>query len=522
MSEHDEDDKRDEDTEATETEAAAESDADDETTEDSQVRELDEDEDAAETEAKPEAKKPAASKSSKLLGNLVFVLGFLATLGLGYYVGQWVRVKFGDKPTPENTERYRVELRGDEPQKGPDDALVTIIEFADFQCPYCAQSVEPLHEAMSAYEGDVRLIYKHYPLPGHRNAAPAAYASWAAHQQDDFWWFHDRLFESKGAIDDIPAWVKERGLDAKKFGGDMESKEAKYAVDNDMLSGSRVGVSGTPAFYVNGHLYRGKRSAVDWRKIIEGELEYAKDVVDDGVARGEVYEHLMKDALDRQAGAPERGAAPKRERRPGEPDDTTIYKVPIEGRPAKGPDTALVTIVEFADYHCPYCSEVKGDIEYLLERYPKDVRLVYVQRPLGSLHPKARDASKAAIAMGMQGKFWEAHDKLFLRRLDSMAQFEALAEELDIDVEKFRADYDSDEVAQRLDEDQKLAEQYNINGTPAFFINGRYLSGAQSYAVLEGVVKERLAEAKKLVADGTAPSEVYATLMADAATSVEE
>src|SRR5690606_34732430 len=169
----------------------------------------------------------------------------------------------------------------------------------------------------------------------------------------------------------------------------------------------------------------------------------------------------------------------------------------------------------------PYCSKVEGDLEYLLERYPNDVRLVYVQRPLGSLHPKARDASKAALAAHEQGKFWEYHDKLFLRRLDSMEQFEALATELGLDLERFRADYDSDEIGQQLAADQKLAEQYGINGTPAFFINGRYLSGAQTFPVFDELVRERLAEAQQMVANGTAPSEVYAKLMADAKTSVE-
>jgi protein-disulfide isomerase len=471
----------------------------------------------------PAAGSPASAPSkggNKLLGNLVFVLGFLATLAMGYYVGQWVRTKFGEQPEPASTDRYRVELRGDEPVKGADDALVTIIEFADFQCPFCVDSVEPLKEAMADYEGDVRLIFKHYPLPGHRDAAPAAYASWAAHQQGDFWEFHDRLFESRGSIAEIPDWVKERQLDASKFGRDMESPEARRSVDMDMLAGSKVGVSGTPAFFVNGHLYKGKRTAIDWKKIIAAELEYAEDLVDDGIARADVYEHMMKDALDRQAGAPER-AKPKRERRAGEPDDVSIYKVPIESRPVKGPETALVTIVEFADYHCPFCAQVKADLDYLMERYPNDVRLVYVQRPLGSLHPKARDASKAAVAAGMQGKFWEYHEKLFLRRLDNIAQFEALAGELGLDVVKFRADYDGEEVGKLLAADQKLADQYGINGTPAFFINGRYISGALSFVEFDQIVRERLEEAQQLVQNGTAPSEVYATLMSKAKTTVD-
>lgn len=525
MSEHDEHDKREHEGD----DVIRRPDSDDRTLEDSKSRPVaaapkpksdDEKKSDAGKAAVAVGAAAASSKRSKLLGNLVFVVGFLVTLVLGYFVGQWVRVKFGDKPEPESGDRYRVELRGDEPQLGPDDALVTIIEFADFQCPYCADSVAPLKDAMSSYEGDVRLIFKHYPLPGHTRAAPASYASWAAHQQGRFWEFHDRLFEDKSSIEKVPEWVKEFGLDAAKFGADMESDQAKQAVDGDMLAGAKVGVTGTPAFYVNGHLYRGKRSEVDWRKIIEAELDYAKEIVDDGVARAELYDHLMKDALDRQAGAPGRPPQQKRERRPGEPDDVSVYKVDVGNRPALGPETALVTVVEFADYHCPYCAKVKLQLDQLLEAHPDQVRLVYVQRPL-PMHPKARDASKAALAAAKQGKFWEMHEKLFLRQLTRMDQFEKVAAELGLDVEQFEADYASDEVAQQLAEDQKLADQFGINGTPAFFINGRYLSGAVGYETFEAIFQERLEEAKAMVAQGTAPSEVYAKLMATAKTTVD-
>ena len=481
---------------------------------------------SAETETKDPPKPAKSAKAgdgagkNKLLGNLVFVVGFLLTLVLGYYVGQWVRVKFGDKPEPETGDRYRVELRGDEPQFGPDDALVTIIEFADFQCPYCADSVEPIKSAMKGYEGEVRLIFKHYPLPGHNRAAPAAYASWAAHQQGKFWEFHDRLFADKASIEGVPALVKELGLDATKFGQDMESAAAKKSVDQDMLSGAKVGVTGTPAFYVNGHLYRGKRSEVDWRKIIESELAYAKEIVDDGVARADLYDHLMADALARQPGAPERAPKAKRERRPGEPDDVSVYKIDITGRPVMGPETALVTVVEFADYHCPFCSKVKTSVDQLLEEHPDEVRLVYVQRPL-AMHPNARDASKAALAAGKQGKFWEMHDKLFLRQLQRMDQFVSAAEEIGLDVEQFKADFASEEIAAALAADQKLADQFNVNGTPAFFINGRYVSGAVDFLTFEALFQERVEEAKQMVANGTAPSQVYATLMESAKTTVD-
>ncbi len=467
------------------------------------------------------ASKPAKAGSSKLLGNLVFVLGFVATLVVGYFVGQWVRERFGDKPEPESADRYKVELRGDEPQKGPDDALVTIIEFADYQCPYCADSVEPLASAMSSYEDDVRLIFKHYPLPGHGKAGPAAYASWAAHQQGKFWEFHDRLFESKASITDVPAWAQELGLDPNKLGDDMESGAARAAVDKDMLAGAKVGVTGTPAFFVNGHLYRGKRDAVQWKQIIAAELEYAEDLVDEGIPRAEVYEHLMKDAKLRQEGAPERPIGKQRKRRAGEPDDTSIYAVPIDGAPAKGPDTALVTLVEFADYHCPYCAKVQTTLDELAAAFPDDLRIVYRQRPL-AIHPQAHDASKAALAAAKQGKFWEYHEKLFLRQSKTLDEFKRLAEELGLDVDRFVADYESEDVAKQLAADLEVATAFGVAGTPAFFINGRYVSGAQSYGAFETVIRERIDEAKALVGQGTAPSQVYSTLIAGGKTTARE
>lgn len=467
--------------------------------------------------AKPVKPNGEATKK-KLLGNLVFVLGFVATLVVGYFVGQFVREKFGDKPVPESGDRYKVELRGDEPQKGPDDALVTIIEFADYQCPYCADSVEPLETAMSAYEGDVRLIFKHYPLPGHGKAAPAAYTSWAAHQQGKFWEFHDRLFEDKSSIEHVPEWVKEFGLDADKFGTDMESAGARAAVDQDMLAGAKIGVTGTPAFFVNGHLYRGKRDAVQWKQIISTELDYAEDLLDDGIARADLYEHLMADALLRQVGAPDKPIKPNRKRRPGEPDDTSVYAVPVTGAPVQGPDNALVTIVEFADYHCPYCAKAKATLDEVAKAYPDEVRVVYRQRPL-AIHPQAHDASKAALAAHQQGKFWEYHDKLFLRGSKTLDEFKALAEELGLDVDRFVADYEGDVVAKQLAADLEIANKFGVNGTPAFFINGRYISGAQSYGAFDSLIRERLDEAKLMVGQGTAPSQVYETLIATGKTS---
>ena len=488
--------------------------------------------DSAQAEAAPQSDEGStapAKTGSKLSRTWVLALSLLAVavpavivsqLVLGFKFGEWAREKFGERPRPDGDERYSVALRGDEPQLGPDDALVTVIEFSDFQCPYCAQSVEPLKQAMDAYKGDVRLIFKHYPLPGHRAAGPAAHASWAAHQQGQFWVFHDRLFEAKAAIVDVPKWVQELGLDADKFDADMDSPGAKDAVGDDMLAGSKVGVVGTPAFFVNGHLYRGKRDKVGWKKIIEAELSYAKELVDDGVARGEVYAHLMKDALKEQVDVPS-GRKKKRKRRAGEPDDESVYAVPAEGAPAMGPEDALVTIVEFADYHCPYCERVRAPLDRLLSEYPSDLRVVYRQMPL-AMHPRAKDASRAALAARRQGKFWEMHNKLFDSKAQTIEQFTKLAQELGLDVEQFRSDYESPEVEAELLADMKLAKTFGVSGTPVFFINGRYLSGSQSYPTFAELVEARLAEAKQLVASGTPRAEVYRTIISAGKTSARD
>ena len=155
---------------------------------------------------------------SPLLGWIGFAIALAATVALGYFAGQWGQNYFAEPVSPKDDNRYEVRLRGDEPQRGPDDALVTIVEFSDFECPYCARATGPLEDAMEGFEGDVRLVFKHFPLPGHRNALPAARTAWAAQQQGKFWEAHDWLFEQRGSIDELPSFTEDAGLDPDRLG----------------------------------------------------------------------------------------------------------------------------------------------------------------------------------------------------------------------------------------------------------------------------------------------------------------
>ncbi|HEY8379465.1 MAG TPA: thioredoxin domain-containing protein, partial [Nannocystis sp.] len=281
------------------------------------------------------------------------VFGFAATVAVGFYAGRWVRDRFW-VPSAElqQGDRYRVELRGDEPQRGPDDALVTVIEFSDFQCPFCARVTGNLDQALSAFEGDVRLIFKHYPLPMH-SAAPAAHrAAWAAQQQGKFWEMHDLLFANQRALDDksLESYAQKLGLDVAKFNADRNSDAAKAAVDGDYAAGSLAGATGTPYFLVNGRPYSGALPAKQWREIFAYERDQARQLENQGVPRAEIFATLMKDAKEKRGA----GAGKPPSQRDDGPDPSKVHAVPVDGRPQWGPDDALVTIVEFSDFQCPF------------------------------------------------------------------------------------------------------------------------------------------------------------------------
>ncbi|MFZ5468586.1 MAG: thioredoxin domain-containing protein [Myxococcota bacterium] len=160
------------------------------------------------------------------------------------------------------------------PSRGPENAKVTIVEFSDFQCPYCSKASATVEEVMQAYAGKVRLVFRHYPLSFHKEAPKAAEASLCAHEQGKFWEYHDVLFKNqqKLAVPDLKEHATAVGLDAAKFGECLDSGRHGKTVQDDMAAGSKVGVSGTPAFFINGVMLSGALPLEDFRKVIDQEL----------------------------------------------------------------------------------------------------------------------------------------------------------------------------------------------------------------------------------------------------------
>jgi len=216
------------------------------------------------------------------------------------------------------------------------------------------------------------------------------------------------------------------------------------------------------------------------------------------VTRGDIEE--LKEGQKKILAKLESGARPGQPQqpvRPQGPDPAKVYGYPLGDSPAKGPSDAWVTLVEISDFQCPYCSRVVPTLKELKEKYANDLRIVYKYNPL-PFHNRAKPAAKAAECAREQGKFWEMHDALFAGQKDLEDQsLENYAKSVGADVGKWKACYASNKYDSRIDADQSLSGTFGARGTPAFFINGRFLSGAQPATAFQAVIDEELEKAKK-------------------------
>jgi protein-disulfide isomerase len=169
----------------------------------------------------------------------------------------------------------RFDVAAEGPSKGPADARITIVEFSDFQCPYCQRAVATMQQVLAKYPSDVRLVYRHLPLDRiHPHARGAAEASACADEQGQFWPYHDKLFQNNRALgkENLLRYAAEVGLDAPRFQGCLDERRFKDKVESDLQAARKIGISGTPAFVVNGVLLSGAQPADEFYQVIDAEL----------------------------------------------------------------------------------------------------------------------------------------------------------------------------------------------------------------------------------------------------------
>lgn len=157
------------------------------------------------------------------------------------------------------------------PQLGPDNAPITIVEFSDFQCPYCQKSVATLKELRRLYGDKIRVVYRDYPSPSHAQAASAAEAAQCAGDQGKFWEYHDALFDhhAAGAGWDYEALARDLGLQAGEFSACLNTGRYREEVQKDLQEGVALGIASTPTFFINGRPLVGARPVTDFSRLID-------------------------------------------------------------------------------------------------------------------------------------------------------------------------------------------------------------------------------------------------------------
>jgi protein-disulfide isomerase len=412
------------------------------------------------------------------------------------------------------------------PTWGSRTAPVTVVEFADFQCPYSARVEKTLQALRSKYGAEnLRLVWKNNPLPFHLWARPAAAAATGVFElggRDAFWRFHDTLFVSQADLSNeagpaldkqLEQWAADAGVtDLAALRAGMGSNRWNDPVDADLRDGINSGVRGTPSFFVNGVFINGAQPVETFVQTIDEELTKARAKLDAGTPRERVYAEMARE---------NRAAHPMPPPSENELPDTGVYKIPVGTSPVRGNATALVTIVEFGDFQCPFTGRVQPTLKALRDEYGDKIRIVWKNNPL-PFHPAGEAAAQAALqARANKGDaaFWDAYDRLFASQKDLMNgtapdldRIAAIVSKSGIDADRIKKAMAGHAFKSVIDADKDLAEDFRAIGTPSFFIDGRRLVGAQPQKKFEEIIDEEITKAQAVVAQGTPPAGVYAAL----------
>jgi protein-disulfide isomerase len=474
----------------------------------------------------------------------------------------------------DNEPVYKVPV-GSSPAKGPATALVTVVEFSDYQCPFCSRADATVNQLLRDYGDKVRVVMKQQPLSFHDRARPAALAALAAGEQNKYWEMHAKLFANQQGLSDadLERYAGEIGLNVARWKADLQSPKLAGMVDADQTLGNQIGASGTPTFFINGKQLVGAQPVETFKSKIDAELAYAESLVRAGTGRAQVYERIIENGATQAVqgggdqgggggggcGAPSGGGggcgapgggggcgapgggggcgAPGGGGGCGAPGGggggcgapgggcgapsgnapaAQVFKVDVPSdSPARGPKGAKVTVVVWSDFQCPFCSRAVPTLKELERSYGKDLRVVFRHQPL-SFHDKAKGAAVASMAAHEQGKFWEMHDKLFENQQGlGDDTYLRLARELGLNEARFKAALANPKYAQLVDRDASEGSKVGADGTPTFFVNGRQLVGAQPVDQFKAMIDEEMKKADKLLAAGTKPDQLYAKINAD-------
>ncbi|MEZ4446056.1 MAG: DsbA family protein [Polyangiaceae bacterium] len=398
------------------------------------------------------------------------------------------------KPEADDKTVWKVQIPKGAPQKGPADALVTIVEFSEFQCPFCSRVLPTTKQVVDTYGDKVRIVFLDNPLPFHKRALPASMLAHEAMAQkgvDGFWKAHDLLFENQKALEDEDLWkyAAQLGLDVDKVKAAVAGSTYQAAIAANQELAGEIEANGTPHFFINGRRLVGAQPFDKFKSIIDEEIKKAEALVAKGIAKDKVYAELIKNGKE-----------------PPPPEQKEVGDPPADA-PKKGAKDWKVRIHEFSDFQCPFCSRVNGTMKQIMDEFGDKVQVVWRHKPL-PFHkdaPLAHEAAQEAYAQKGDEAFWKMHDLLFEGQKEPGLQRPALegyAEKLGLDLTKFKASLDGNTHKQFIDGENEGSNKLGVRGTPGFVMQpkgstkGYFLSGAQPFPKFKQLIERALKEAK--------------------------
>ncbi len=365
------------------------------------------------------------------------------------------------------------------PYRGDPNAPVTMIEFSDYQCPFCLrhfQQTQPQLNEMYVVTGKVRYVFKNFPIRSiHPQAEPAAQAALCAGVQGKFWPMHDLLFErqSEWAGNEEAAQVfrqlaQDIGLDMEEYNACWEAQPFREQIERELAEGAERGVSGTPAFFINDWFVSGAQDLSTFQAVIEKALAGERPTPTPTLSYADLH--------------------------PFDPNPETPGRTYM-GDAFIGSEEAPVVILEVSDLLCPYCRRHHLEVWPEFKRKYVDtgkVRVVF-KHLLG--HPKSEAAAEAVECAGNQGQLFAYADLLYAR-VDEWSEkegddlwnmFKEYAGTLGLDTEAFNACLDNHEMREKVRVDHRLVLQANVRGTPTFIIiaNEKVLGRIPGFITME-------------------------------------
>ncbi len=357
-----------------------------------------------------------------------------------------------------------------------------------------------LEELRQRYGNDVRIVFRHNPLPFHQNAMPAAEAAEEVYDQlgsRGFFAYAVLLFENQRSLDraTLLQLATRVGANASEVERALDDHRHRDAIQADQQLAQARGASGTPAFFINGRNVRGAQPLESFVTAVDDGLARARAALQAGTPRARLYEALIEDGavtpqIIDDGPDPDRAA----------PEEDRIYAIEVPRRaPSRGAPNAPVTVQLFSDFQCPFCQRVRSTVDDLVQHYGRRIRLVWRDYPL-PFHQNAMPAAEAAREVFRQAGdrgFWAFHDLLFdhQRDLSEDRIVELAGQVRGVDARRVRAAMRDHRHRAAVEADIEAVRDAGARiGTPSFFINGRLLQGAQPYEDIAAAIDRALAE----------------------------